>query len=131
MKKILVIEDDRGVRDYLITILVRAGYTAVAARDGQEGVKLHRRAPADVVITDIIMPEKDGIETILDLRRTNPVPRVIAISGGGHISADDYLRSATMLGADLALCKPFTGDEILTAVDRLHADGTNSDEQPD
>ena len=131
MIKILVIEDDSVVRDYLVTILVRAGYTAVAARDGEEGVMLHQRAPADLVITDIIMPEKDGIETILDLQRTDPVPKVIAISGGGHIAADDYLRSATLLGADLALCKPFTGDEILTAVDRLIARRPAADERLD
>lgn len=126
MKKILIIEDDSVVRDYLVTLLVRAGYMAVAASNGEEGVMLHQHAPADVVITDIIMPEKDGIETIIDLRRSALVPKVIAISGGGHIAADDYLRSATLLGADLVLSKPFTGDAILSAVDRLLVSGSAS-----
>lgn len=123
MKKILVIEDDRSVRDYLVTLLVRAGYTTLAASNGVEGITLHRDTPADVVITDIIMPEKDGIEAILDLQNAELVPKVIAISGGGHIAADDYLRSATLLGADLVLSKPFTGAAILAAVDRLLAGG--------
>jgi CheY-like chemotaxis protein len=130
MKKILVIEDDRLVRDYLVTLLARAGYTALAASNGNEGITLHHRAPADVVITDIIMPEKDGIETIIDLRRAEPVPKVIAISGGGHIGADDYLRSAALLGADLVLNKPFTGEAILDAVDRLLVDPRAADQRP-
>jgi len=72
MATILVIEDDREVREYLVEVLSRAGHSVSAAGNGHEGVALFRDHPAQVVITDIIMPEKDGIETILDLRRNHP-----------------------------------------------------------
>jgi DNA-binding response OmpR family regulator len=117
--KVLVIEDDSDVRNYLVTVLTRSGHTVAAASGGAEGLVRYREDPADVVITDIIMPEKDGIETIVDLRRGDSAPKVIAISGGGLVSPHDYLRSAKLLGADLALAKPFTGGEILAAVEQV------------
>jgi len=119
LAKILVIEDDSEVRDYLDNLLARAGHVVVVARDGKEGVERFVAEPTDLVITDIIMPEKDGIETILDLRRRNPQLKVIAISGGGRLAPDNYLHSAKLLGADAAIKKPFSNEEILAAVDRL------------
>jgi DNA-binding response OmpR family regulator len=117
--KILVIEDDAEVRDYLQSLLVRAGYDVRVAENGSQGVLMQESDPVDLVITDIIMPEKDGIETILDLRRGNPDLKVIAISGGGRLAPDNYLHSARLLGADETVKKPFSNQEFLATVKRL------------
>jgi CheY-like chemotaxis protein len=119
MATVLIIEDDQEVRDYLVAVLGRAGHTVTAAGNGRDGVAVFREQPTQVVITDIIMPEKDGIETILDLRREHPELKVIAISGGGRSTPENYLHSARLLGADRAIRKPFKNEEILGAVREL------------
>ena len=119
MATVMVIEDDQEVREYLVKVLDRAGHTVRAASNGREGVSMLRDEAAEIVITDIIMPEKDGIETILDLRREHPGLKVIAISGGGRSTPENYLHSARLLGADRAFRKPFKNEEILAAVAEL------------
>ncbi len=119
MTRILIIEDDDLVRDYLVDVLRRAGYEVEAAADGQAGVEMFRTRTMDLVITDIIMPEKDGIETIMDLRRDNAHLKVMAISGGGRTEPENYLNSARLLGADLTMKKPFSNKELLAAVAEL------------
>lgn len=116
MASILIIEDDREVREYLESVLSRAGYEVMSATNGKDGVALFAGNPVDLVITDIIMPEKDGIETIIDLRRDRESLCVIAISGGGRAEPENYLHSARLLGADRTLRKPFTNQELLAAV---------------
>jgi CheY-like chemotaxis protein len=115
MASILVIEDDQEVRDYLVAVLSRAGHAVSSATNGRDGVDKFRSDP----VQDIIMPEKDGIETILDLRREHPSLKVIAISGGGRSTPENYLHSARLLGADKAIRKPFKNEEILEAVKEL------------
>ena len=122
MATILVIDDDQEVREFLVTVLERAGHDVAAAANGRDGVAMFRDKPVQVVITDIIMPEKDGIETILDLRREHPDLKVIAISGGGRTTPENYLHSARLLGADRAMRKPFKNEEILRAIDELAAE---------
>lgn len=122
MAKILIIEDDEEVREYLESVLSRAGYECISAHNGQAGVDLFLADPADLVITDIIMPEKDGIETIMDLRRKNNSLKVIAISGGGRAEPENYLHSAKLLGANRAMKKPFTNEEMLDAIRDLLAE---------
>ncbi len=119
MTRILIIEDDDLVRDYLVDVLRRAGYEVEAAADGRAGVELFRARAMDLVITDIIMPEKDGIETIMDLRRDNARLKVMAISGGGRTEPENYLNSARLLGADVTMKKPFSNKELLAAVSEL------------
>ena len=119
MARILIIEDDVGVRDFLESLLERAGYETVTAANGKEGVDVFATSPVDLVITDIIMPEKDGIETIMDMKRLNPALRVIAISGGGRSEPENYLHSARLLGADQTVKKPFANEDILRAVRAL------------
>jgi CheY-like chemotaxis protein len=119
MSRILIIEDDSEVREYLESVLSRAGYEVLSAANGKEGVELFREKPVDLVVTDIIMPEKDGIETIMDLRRANPQLKVIAISGGGRAEPENYLHSAKLLGASRTMKKPFTNQEMLSAIDEL------------
>lgn len=119
MFKILIIEDDNEVREYLEIVLSRAGYEVASASNGKEGVELFLAQPADLVVSDIIMPEKDGIETILELRRANAQLKVIAISGGGRCEPENYLHSAKLLGANRTMKKPFTNQEILDAISEL------------
>jgi DNA-binding response OmpR family regulator len=119
LAKILIIEDDREVREYLESVLSRAGYECMSAHNGKAGVELFLSDPADLVITDIIMPEKDGIETIMDLRRKNSDLKVIAISGGGRAEPENYLHSAKLLGANRTMKKPFTNEEMLEAIRNL------------
>lgn len=116
MPKILVIDDDEQVRALLHEILDRAGFEVVEAANGAEGVRAYRSTPADLIITDLIMPEKEGVETILELRRESPSVRIIAISGGGRNGAQDYLAIAVQLGARRVVAKPFSRQEILDAV---------------
>jgi CheY-like chemotaxis protein len=116
MKRILVIDDDVQVRELLRLVLEQAGYDVVEAGDGKEGVDLFHREPTDLVITDIIMPEKEGIETIRELQRGYPEVKIIAISGGGRLSAEDCLESAECFGVHLTLAKPFEREELLDAV---------------
>ena len=116
MARILVIDDEDLARYAVRTILERAGHQVEEAKDGARGVARQREAPFDVVITDIIMPNREGIETIMDLRRDFPHTPVIAISGGGRVGPSDYLRMSVQLGARGALAKPFTPEELLEQV---------------
>ena len=119
MARILVIEDDDQIRALLRQILKREGHDVLEAPEGKKGLKIFMENKPDLVITDMIMPGKDGVETIRELRRGNPDVRIIAVSGGGLISSDFYLDLARRMGAVLAVNKPFTRMEILDAVNRL------------
>lgn len=115
-KKILIIDDDAGVRFTLRKLLSRAGYDVLEAPDGRKGMKLFHDDHPDLVITDIIMPEQEGIETIIALKGTTPQARVIAISGGGRLGNQDLLRMAKRVGANAVLCKPFAEAELINTV---------------
>jgi DNA-binding response OmpR family regulator len=114
--KILVIDDDEALRSLLGQILQRAGHEVREAANGAIGLQEFRREPADLVITDLIMPEKEGLETILELRKQFPQLPLIAVSGGGRNGPSDYLAIAKRLGVRQTICKPFSRDEILQAV---------------
>lgn len=116
MATVLVIDDDDMVRTMLLRTLTRGGHTAVGARDGIEGVARFRESPADLVITDIFMPNQEGLATIMELRRSFPAIRIIAISGGGARASLDVLPVAEALGARKTLRKPFTPAEVMDAV---------------
>lgn len=107
MAIVLVIEDEPLVRDTIKLSLETAGYEVLIATDGREGVNMLIRNPVDVVVTDLIMPEQEGLETIRIIRRDHPATKVIAISGGGRHVGTDYLKAASLLGANFALQKPF------------------------
>ena len=116
MALILLIEDDHNLRSVLVMALEKSGHEVVEAPNGKIGMKEFRKRPADLVITDIIMPEKDGIETIMTLKKEFPDVKIIAISGGGRGPADLYIKQAEILGATRGLTKPFTVSELLDAV---------------
>lgn len=119
MSRILVIDDDQQVRTLLWEILTDEGHEVIEAINGVEGMRQFHEKPADLVITDLIMPEREGLETITMLRREFPNLAVIAISGGGRGGASDYLPIARMLGARKVIAKPFSAAEILQAVQEL------------
>lgn len=121
MKRILIVDDDALVRDMLDRLLRRAGYDTETAENGARALSLHRKQPADLVITDILMPEKEGIETLMELHRLTPDVPVIAISGGGRIGPESYLSMATLLGAERAFAKPVDTAQLLRAVGELTA----------
>jgi len=116
MKRILVIDDDEQVRALVVEILGRAGYEVVEAENGAHGLKIYRERPTDLVLTDLIMPEKEGMETIVALRKEFPGVRIVAMSGGGRNCAGDYLSVAAKLGAARTLAKPFSRQDVLDAV---------------
>ena len=113
---ILVIEDDEAHRRVCRLALQGAGYNVVTAGDGAEGLRLLAQHAVDVVLTDILMPNVEGVETIVTLRRQHPDVRVIAMSGGGTVSAEECLALSRTLGASAVLRKPFTVDELVQAV---------------
>jgi CheY-like chemotaxis protein len=115
-ESLLLIEDDEQLRSIFRQILEGAGYEVVEACNGREGLRRYLATPADVIITDLLMPEQEGLETIEALRQYNPAAKIVAISGGGRLETLDYLRVAKQLGAQIVLRKPFGRDELLEAV---------------
>lgn len=99
MPRIILIDDDFLIRDMLSEFLEEFGYEVITAADGAAGLKLQRQQPADLIITDLIMPGQEGIETIIQLNKEFPSTKIIAISGGGKIGPDSYLKIASLLGA--------------------------------
>lgn len=129
MASIIVIDDEEDIRIVLKEILERAGFDVKTASNSDDGLELLRNGGADLVITDIIMPGRDGVETVYDIKKEFPSTRVIVISGGGNVAPMDYepssiktaayLASAAAAGADATLTKPFDRKEILDAVNEL------------
>jgi CheY-like chemotaxis protein len=117
--RILIIDDELVIRDLVVDILEREGYETVAATDGNEGIRIYRENPADLIITDLIMPKKEGIETIMELHRDFQNVKVIAMSGGGMNDPDLYLQIAKTIGAVKTLAKPLDRKELLEAVKEL------------
>ena len=119
MKRILIIDDDESAIDLLRQILEQAGYEVVAAKNGQEGLKLFRQQKFDLVVTDMVMPVKDGLKTILSLRQEDPTIPLIAISGGGAIAKERYLNVAGYIEGVSTFPKPYSRTELLAGVNKL------------
>jgi len=119
MKTILVIEDNEVILTLIYDLLTRSGYKVLTAHDGQKGLKVYYSNSPCIVITDIVMPEKDGLEVIMELNKQKPKPKIIALSGGGKIGPETYLTLAERLGANRTIEKPFNVSELLEAVQDL------------
>ena len=119
MATILVIEDDDLHALYLKKALEGSDYSVMLAVDGNEGLRQYKLHGADLIITDLIMPEKEGIETIQELVRLDPRVPIIAISGGGGNQPDIYLEIASKLGARRTFAKPYSTKALLAAVQEL------------
>ena len=117
--RILIIEDDAEVRELLGALLSRAGFEISVASNGIEGIHAFRTDPTDLIITDLVMPGKEGLETIVDLRNEFPNLKIIAISGGGLDGQSHYLNAARLCGATMTFRKAFKNQEIIDAVHEL------------
>ena len=113
MVRILVVDDEPGLRQYLRMLLEEAGYEVVGARDGVEAQKAFRSRRIDLLVTDLVMPNKEGIDLIQSLHKSQDRLKIIAMSGAGN---GKYLPMARMLGADAVLTKPFSAEEFLATV---------------
>lgn len=120
MARILLIEDDDPLRQVIAQSLVLAGHEVFQAADGRQGLEIFHAATFDLVLTDLVMPGKEGVETIIELRREQPALKIIAMSGGMPRS-DFYLNLAAHLGAQRTLAKPFTPTELIKVIDEVLA----------
>lgn len=116
MTRILVIEDEDMVRKTIKRILEKAGYEVDEATNGKLGLERQEANPAEIIITDIIMPEMDGVETTINLRKRFPDTKIVAVSGGGRMHNMSFLEYAKQMGADVVIQKPFTREELLGAI---------------
>lgn len=116
MCRILVIEDDRKLRELMCETLTEHEYEVRAARNGVMGLHLLEEAAVDLVISDIFMPEKDGLEVIREIRAVSPDMKIIVVSGGGRLGKETYLQAAMSMGANYALGKPFNLQEFIDLV---------------
>jgi CheY-like chemotaxis protein len=121
MAKILVVEDDANLRPYFARVLRHAAHEVIEAADGAEGLEQFHRHQPSIVVTDILMPEKDGLELIREIREVAPAVGIVSISGGGDLFNAKYLAFAKKFGANEALTKPVTSADLVAAVARLSA----------
>ncbi|MBU0730139.1 MAG: response regulator [Proteobacteria bacterium] len=116
MKKVLLIDDDPTMRGMIKLLLEFAGFEVIEADDGQQGIDKYRELQTELVITDMVMPNKTGLSMINDLLQEYPDAKIIAMSGGAAIDADRYLTVADKLGVEHILKKPFTQKELFDAI---------------
>jgi CheY-like chemotaxis protein len=119
MACILVVEDDRDLREMLKTSLLKRKYTVLEASNGKEALTRFKPTITDLVITDLIMPDEDGLKVIMKIKEIKPSIKVIAISGGGKAGPGNYLNLAKALGADEIFSKPFSVNDLLRKIDEL------------
>lgn len=117
--RVLLIDDEKMLRDVLRDAFEAAGYDVAVAANGTDGVRLFEEAPSDIIVTDILMPDKDGLEVIMELRKRHPNVKIVAISGGDRTGNRQYLRIARELGAARILPKPFRPKELLALVEEV------------
>ncbi len=123
MNRILIVDDDQQIRTMLRITLEREDYEVVEAGDGFAAVAVYKTQAIDLVITDIVMPDKEGIELIMELKAMDPQVRIIAISGGGRINPEDYLKWARRFGVAHTFSKPVDRQKLLEAAADLLAPG--------
>jgi DNA-binding response OmpR family regulator len=116
---VLIVEDDLELREMLKTALIRRRFRVLEADNGREAIAHFKPALTDLVITDLIMPEEDGLKVIIKLREVKPSLKVIAISGGGKAGPGNYLSLAKALGADSVYSKPFSVSELIIKIEEL------------
>lgn len=115
--RVLIVDDDPAIRRVTRTLVQFLGHDTAEAANGNECLKMLGAVEPDVILLDMLMPEKDGIETLREIRMLDPITPIIAMSGGSRVDAALCLRFASNLGAPLVLLKPFTGDELSAAIE--------------
>jgi CheY-like chemotaxis protein len=119
MPRILIIEDEIELREMIKTSLVRRKYTVLEAKNGKEALAHFKPSMTDLVVTDLIMPEEDGLKVIIKLKELKPSIKIIAISGGGKAGPGGYLNLAKALGAHAVLSKPFSMNDLVFKIEEL------------
>jgi DNA-binding response OmpR family regulator len=119
MPGILIVEDDKELREMLKIPLMRHKYTVLEAGDGKEAITHFKPSITDIVITDLIMPDEDGLKVIMRLREIKPSLKIIAISGGGKAGPGSYLNLAKALGANAVFSKPFSINDLISSIELL------------
>ena len=126
----MVVDDDSQIRELMCQALTQLGHTVTCAENGAIALEYIRKQLFDSVVTDILMPGRDGLELIGELRRRHPTVRIIAISGGGRASCGHYLDAAKSLGAHAVLAKPFSFSELTAALLSQHVSRPSENQQP-
>lgn len=126
MPRVIIIDDDEELLPLMEEMLAGANYEATAFNRAEAGLAAIGEAPPDIVIVDILMPDKEGLETIREIRTRYPQTRVLAISGGGRVSGAYYLDVARRLGATATLAKPFTRQVLLDQLSELDPEPSRS-----
>lgn len=124
MSKVLVVDDDDSILRLISDIMKKEGYEVIQAEDGEQACDRFMQTPCDLVITDLIMPNKEGIELIQELKGIKPDVKIIAYSGGGQLEPDDYLNFAKGIGADQVFRKPISIIELRRSASQLLASQT-------
>jgi CheY-like chemotaxis protein len=119
MPGVLLVEDDKELREMLKMSLFRSGFTVMEAENGKEAIAHFKPLVTDLVVTDLIMPEEDGLKVIIKLRELKPSVKIIAISGGGKVGPGSYLNLAKALGADVIFPKPFSINDLISKIEQL------------
>ncbi len=119
MKSILIIDDEKPIQKLLLKSLMFEGHQVFVADNGRSGLKIIKKTPPDLVVTDLIMPGKEGLETIREIKAAYPEIKIIAISGGGSIVPNGYLDMALKFGADYTFAKPVDNEKLISAVNDL------------
>lgn len=126
MPRILVIDDNDAFRSTICLWLKHHGYEVTQAANGREGMEMLAKSSPDIILTDILMPEQDGLETIQAVRKLQPNLRIVAMSGGMLDGRVDFLPIASKFGADHVMPKPFSGSELLLVLEKVLASGSNT-----
>jgi len=119
MPGVLIVEDDEDLREMIKISLIKNKYTVLEAGDGKEAITKFKPSITDLIITDIIMPQEEGLKVIMKIREIKPEIKIIAISGGGKAGPGSYLNVAKALGANAVFSKPFSINDLLNKVKEL------------
>jgi CheY-like chemotaxis protein len=119
MQGVLIVEDEKELREMLKVSLLRRKFTVLEAENGKEAILHFKPSITDLVVTDLIMPEEDGLKVIIKLRELKPTIKIIAISGGGKAGPGSYLNLAKVLGADAVYSKPFSLNDLIAKIEEL------------
>lgn len=119
MPGILLVEDEKDLREMLKASLIRRKYTVIEAENGKDAISHFKPLITDLLITDLIMPDEDGLKVIIKLKKLKPTLKIIAISGGGKVGPGSYLNLAKALGADAIFSKPFSVHDLISKIEEL------------